>query len=418
MQPFKIGPDFIDPSYHSVVSGRRSRNLDSFMLNKRSLTRIFCRASSDADISIIEGVMGLFDGLNGFRASTYEVARIMDAPVVLVADAWNSSVSLAAQLIGYKSMGHRVAGVILNRVAGESHARICESAIRRYANLKVVGAIPNDGQMTLEERHLGLVPTAEKDRRGEIDRIVQVVAEHVDLDALVKTANSAPPIEYKPSPNYVRTPMLRIGVALDEAFNFYYADALQLLEENGLEIHYFSPLHDNHIPDSCSALYIGGGFPEAHSELLEKNSGMRRSVARAAAQGMPILAECGGMMYLARSLRDMGGRVHKMVGLFELDVEMTHRLTISYILSQAIRDSILLERGRKVRGHEFHRSAATNLPRDASFAYKMVKGEGFGNGMDGIMAYETLATYHHTHLASNPNMALRFASRTKAYSRK
>jgi len=420
VQPFKAGPDFIDPSYHTWICGRASRNLDSYLLGRKRLIELFSRSASKANISIIEGMMGLYDGLRNFRASTAEVARIIDAPVVLVADAWNTSTSLAAQLVGYRMIDRRlkIEGVILNKVAGSAHAKACEEAIRRFAGLRTLGALPYDSGVHLPQRHLGLVPVREKARAAAMRDAVKLVWKNVDLDAVIELARRAPPLQQTTDFHASRciTKKVNVAVAYDESFNFYYRDGLDELVRAGANLKFFSPTHDKELPRETSGLYIGGGFPELHAAELAENSSMRKSIKSAGEQGLPILAECGGMMYLGNTLRTLDEKVFPMVKLFDLDVEMTQKLTLSYVLAESIEGSPLLRRGGRIVGHEFHRSAVTRLAPDVRFAYKIIKGTGFGNGLDGAVVHNTLATYMHTHFSSKPSMAAAFIAKARRFS--
>jgi cobyrinic acid a,c-diamide synthase len=422
VQPFKAGPDFIDPSYHTWICGRASRNLDSYLLSRKKLVKIFARAAAKADISIIEGMMGLFDGLRNFRASTAEVARIIGAPVVLVADAWSTSTSLAAQLVGYRTIDRRlkVVGVILNKVANTAHRKACEEAIKRFAGLRTIGALPYDPSINLPERHLGLVPTREDARKEAMRDIVKLVWENVDLDAVIELATNASPLQYAADLGepQIASKRINVAVAYDESFNFYYQDGLDELVRAGANLEFFSPTHDNDLPADTCGVYIGGGFPEFHAAQLAENSSMRNTIKKVGEQGLPILAECGGMMYLGDTLKSLDGTAFPMVKLFDFSVEMTQKLTLSYVLAESVERSLLLRRGGRVVGHEFHRSVVTQLASDTRFSYRLIRGTGFGNGLDGAVVHNVLATYMHTHFSSKPSMAAAFVTSAKRHSRR
>src|SRR5712691_292676 len=424
VQGFKIGPDFLDTSFHSAVTGRPSRNLDSWMIPREKIPSTFASGCEAADVAIIEGVMGIFDGIDGKSeaASTSEVAKMLKAPVILVIDAYGLAGSAAALVLGYKSLDPklRLSGVILNRVAGDTHAEMCRDAINRYSKVPVLGAIPMNGNIALPERHLGLVPATEMENRTILDRIIDHVESHVDLDRIEDLARSAGqlPVSRKTRARY-RTDRDEtvIAVAKDRAFNFYYQENLDGLSEAGARIEFFSPLEDQVIHENASGLYIGGGYPEVYESGLAANHAMLDSVAKYAYDGMPIYAECGGFMYLTKSIQDLDGVEHRMVGLLDAKTSMVKRLTLSYTLGKATRPNILTRTGNTVRGHEFHFSALKDLPRDAEFAYELKRGIGVGDGRDGWTCYDTLASYMHTSFASDERMAERFVDACAKYSR-
>jgi len=343
--------------------------------------------------------------------------------VILVIDAYGLAGSAAALVLGYKSLDPklRLSGVILNRVAGDTHAEMCRDAIKRHSKVPVLGAIPVNRDIALPERHLGLVPATEMENRTILDRIIDHVESHVDLDRIEDLARSAGqlPVSRKTRARY-RTDRDEtvIAVAKDRAFNFYYQENLDGLSEAGARIEFFSPLEDQVIPENASGLYIGGGYPEVYASGLAANHAMLDSVAKYAEDGMPIYAECGGFMYLTKSIQDLDGVEHRMVGLLDAKTSMVKRLTLSYTLGKATRPNILTRTGNTVRGHEFHFSALKDLPRDAEFAYELKRGIGVGDGRDGWTCYDTLASYMHTSFASDERMAERFVEACSRYSKK
>jgi cobyrinic acid a,c-diamide synthase len=425
VQGFKIGPDFLDTSFHTAVTGRPSRNLDSWMIPRKKIPSIFASGCEGADIAIIEGVMGVFDGIDGKSeaASTSELAKMLNAPVMLVIDAYGLAGSAAALVLGYKSIDPelRLSGVILNRVAGNAHAEMCRDAIKRYSKVPVLGAIPVNRDIALPERHLGLVPASEMENRKVLDRIINHVESHVDLDRIEGLARSAGQLPVPRKPN-IRHEMFgdetMIAVARDRAFNFYYQENLDRLVETGARLQFFSPMGDKGIPEKASGLYIGGGYPEVYGSGLAANHAMLDSVAKYAEDGMPIYAECGGLMYLTKSIQDLDGIEHRMVGLLDAKTSMVKRLTLSYTLARATRPNILTRTGNVVRGHEFHFSALRDLPRDAEFAYELKRGVGISDGNDGWTCYSTLASYMHANFASNDRMAERFVEACTNYSKR
>ncbi len=424
VQPFKAGPDFIDPGLHTAavaapgVSGRRSRNLDTWLLPPTTVLELFARAADGADAAVIEGMMGLYDGVDGRHdaGSTAEVAKLLRAPVVLVVDAAGSVRSAAAVALGFVRFDPdiTIAGVIANRVGGRQHAQWLQDALQT-AGVPLLGVVPWDERMHLPERHLGLVPAVEQPAQGAIDALADAVEGHVDLEALLRAARLAPPLVV-PGP-LVFPPMavaqqVAIGVARDEAFSFYYEDALDLLESRGARVVPFSPLHDRDLP-AVHGFYLGGGFPEVYAGALAENARLRSRVKEAVASGVPVYAECGGMMYLAQSLADGGGREHPMAGVIPVVARMLPRLAaLGYVTLTATTDTVLLRKGETVRGHEFHFSTVTPVG-SVEFGLASEGGRGMADGKDGICTPTLLATYAHVHFASHPAMAERFVEACK-----
>ncbi len=424
VQAFKVGPDYIDPSYHRQATNRYSRNLDSYMLRESQIVESVVRSSADADISVIEGVMGLYDGVSGLsdRGSTASVAKLLKAPVILVLDAWSSARSIAASVLGFSTFdaGVNLAGVILNRVAGEKHAKWCTQAIERNTKVRVLGWLPKSEGVRLQERHLGLIPYTERNTgvEGVVKTLAGFVGEHLDLASIEVIARSAPPLRHREAQERLREDArVRVGLAVDEAFSFYYADAVDLLRRNGAEIIDFSPLHASALPDGLDGIYIGGGFPESFSAQLERNGLMRTSIRKKLEDGMPAFAECGGLMYLTKSIADFSGSRKSMVGIFDSETIMTKKLTLGYTRASARNDSIISKVGESLRGHEYHFSQIQSIPSDASFAYEMTRGNGISDHQEGWQTYNTLGCYSHIHLCSSPRSATRFIQACLGYSR-
>jgi len=416
VQSFKVGPDYIDPSYHTLMTGRTCRNIDTWMVPKKRLIELIEHASERADLQLIEGVMGFYDGISGSddTGSTAQVSRMTKSPCLLILDVSNMSRSAGAIVKGYTQFDRRVniAGVILNKVAGESHTRWCKEAIEGKTGVKVVGAIPIEGGARLRERHLGLIPTAEEHtQRAELEDLVALILPHLDMDKILEIASTATPLLIPK--NYLfkkkKPAKVKIGVAIDEAFNFYYQDALDILANRGASIVTFSPVHDSSMPE-IDGLYIGGGFPEVMPKELERNTLMRHNMKKTAEDGTPIYAECGGLMYLTKRITGFEGKSYKMVGLLECDTVMTRRLTLNYTLAEVVEKNILMRIGNTIRGHEFHHSKLFSVPHDAEFAYRMKIGEGIINGLDGWISGNVLASYMHLHFASNLRIADCFIS--------
>src|SRR6185295_9588241 len=327
VQPFKAGPDFIDPSHHSMVTGRLSRNLDGWMLGEAVNRDIFMRAAAGADLSIVEGMMGLFDGSSPVNeiGSTAELAKQLDAPVLLVIDGSAMARSAAAMVSGYAKFDPaiRVVGVLFNRVSGEGHYRLLKEAVEQETDVVTVGYLRPDPTVTIVERHLGL-STAMEQGTGELyRRLATAAAETIDLDRVEGLAQMCKELPVTASQPVIRKQgrTVRIGVTQDQAFCFYYHDNLELLEAEGAELVRFSPISDRVLPD-VDMLYLGGGYPELHGKALADNVGLRAAIRQFAERGGTIYAECGGMMYLTQAIRDFAGTAHEMVGLFPAEAVM------------------------------------------------------------------------------------------------
>jgi cobyrinic acid a,c-diamide synthase len=406
VQPFKVGPDFIDPSYHTIVTNRKSRNLDVWMMGRQGVLDCFASASEDADIAVVEGVMGLFDGMSGKSdfASTAHMAKILDAPIVLVVDASKGARSIAAIILGFLHFDRklRIAAVILNNVAGQRHASYITEALAGIVKIPVVGILPRNSDIKMEERHLGLVPALELKgvKIQMIARTASYIAECIDLNRVLSLCSitSLPDARDHDFPK--PQARARIAVALDESFNFYYTDNLIALKRRGAQLVFFSPVKDQKLPDGVHGIMLGGGFPEVLADRLEKNRSMVRSIRRAVDEGMPVYGECGGLMYLTRSISGYKGekKSRKMAGIIEADTLMTGRLTLNYTDAEC-NDSIF--GNTHLRGHEFHYSSIENIAKDSRFAYSMRKGKGVTGNQDGfIINGNTLAAYMHLHFAN------------------
>ncbi|MGQ0812241.1 MAG: cobyrinate a,c-diamide synthase [Nitrospiraceae bacterium] len=410
VQPFKAGPDFIDPGHHSAVTGRPSRNLDGWMLGEIVSREIFTRAAADADLSIIEGMMGLFDGSSPVNeiGSTAELAKQLDAPVLLVIDGSAMARSAAAMARGYAQFDPalRVAGVIFNRVGSEGHYRLLKDAIEAETDLVSVGYFSPDPAVTVPDRHLGLITAIEQRSTELYRRLGEAAAKTVDLDRIEALARSAAdlPLPFPPPSKGEGKGGVRVGVAYDPAFCFYYAENLELLEAEGAEVVKFSPLKDQTLPD-VELLYLGGGYPELHAGGLAMNDAMRRAIYAFAERGGTIYAECGGMMYLTQAIRDFDGRVHEMVGLFPAEAVMRKPgLTLGYRTVELAQRCIFGEPGVIARGHEFHYSILE--PRGPlHYACTLTDAQGKSKGQDGLVRGNTLALYTHVHFSSQPEVA-------------
>lgn len=416
VQPFKVGPDYLDPTYHAMATGRASRNLDTWMLNRRRIFELFQRASDGADRAIIEGVMGLFDGRAGTneRGSTAELAKQLKAPIILVVDASGMARSVAALVQGYHRFDPqlRIAGVIVNRVR-ERHFALLREALRRYTDVPALGYLPPEDELAIPERHLGLVPAREDVRMANVcGRMAERIGRSVDLERLVRIANAAPPLASAPWPSVrsAKRTRVSIGVAKDDAFHFYYQDNLDLLRSFGAELVEVSPLRDRRLPQGLDGLYLGGGFPELFAAALAKNLPFRRHLKRAVSTGLPTYAECGGLMYLTERLRDQRGRSHPMVGLLPGEVRMTDRLQhFGYATITPQRDTILARAGDPVKGHEFHYSTWTHEVPSRQAAYTVVNARN-ERRFEGMARGNLLASYIHVHFLANVRWAQGFVT--------
>ncbi len=447
--PFKVGPDYIDPGYHTLAAGRACHNLDAWMLTPERLRALFARRTQEADLALIEGVMGLFDGFSGKEdtGSTAHVARILNAPILLVLDVGAMARSAAAIVRGMRDFDPRVrvAGVILNRVGSEGHARMAKDAIEENVGVPVVGYLLRDEALNLPERHLGLIPTLEltpqldegtsrNQRNGLtstgsamrdqvealqgrwktwLDAAREKIEATVNLDQVVALARSAPPLPAGDDDPFVNTHLTRavVAVARDEAFNFIYEENLDLLRAAGAELAFFSPLHDGALPRGTQALLLSGGFPEVYAAELAANEGMHAEIRRAFRTGLPIYAECGGLMYLTEEIVDVKGARYPMVGILPGRSAMTGRLTLGYRVVRAPGDNWLWRTGETIRGHEFHYSIWEDRPSDLPPAYELMPSEFQPQArVEGACMNNLLASYVHLHFLALPEAAERFVS--------
>lgn len=419
VQPFKVGPDYIDPSYHSAACGWPSRNLDTWMVGEAATIELFRRATSDADVAVVEGVMGLYDGRSGGReqGSTAQLAKLLGLPVLLVIDAGKLARSAGALAIGYRAFDPavQIAGVILNRAASGRHAAVLCDAVEQEAGIPVLGVLPRDEQLALPERYLGLVPVVEGQTVTVFfERARAIVARDVDVERIAtlatiqpdalspSTAGEPAPALFPAAPYPAR---VRIAVAMDRAFSFYYPDNLDLLRAWGAELVPFSPLADAELPCGAGGIYIGGGFPELFAEQLAANRAMRTALRRAAAAGCVVYGECGGLMYLGGTLTDAAGRTHEMTGLLPLNSTMRGgRLTLGYREVRVRADGPLAPAGHRLRGHEFHWSVPDRAPGPTEALYD-VDGEG---RLEGFRHGSVYGSYIHIHFGSDPTLAPAF----------
>jgi len=407
VQPFKVAMDYIDPSYHTWITGRHCRNLDGYLMPAAAVAEIYAHAAQGADISVIEGVRGLYEGYEGDLGSTAQIAKMLQTPVIFVVDARSITRSAAALVKGYMDFdpGVQIKGVILNKVGSERHAEKARAEIERYAGVEVVGVIGRNDSMHLAMRHLGLVPVLEGKTRHDgfeerLDRIREIVEEGLDLDRILELAGEAGPLPEVWPDLYRQSDEgrgVKIGVAMDEAFNFYYRDNLELMELSGAKVVAFSPVHDSALPD-VDGIYIGGGYPEIYARELSENQGMRASLERAHERDLPIFAECGGLMYLTREI-EWDGERREMVGLVPGKVRRGNIRVVSYVHGRLARDCALGPAGAPIMGHEFHHSEML-MDAGAKYAIRLDRGAGIAGGQDGVVEGNLLASYMHIHGAS------------------
>ncbi len=417
VQAYKVGPDYIDTGFHEVAAGRPAQNLDSWLVGNDKLGEIFYSTYGDADIAIIEGVMGLYDGGRGGISSTAEVAKILNAPVILVIDAKSAGTSVAATALGFREYDKDVnlAGVILNRIGSASHEKIITDALADIG-IKCFGAVKRDDEIILPSRHLGLVQAAENNFADVVNKIGEKISAQINLDALITLAEkvSLPFTSYL-LPSTLYPLPAKIGVARDEAFSFYYAESLRELEKLGAELIFFSPLHDEQLP-KVDGLILGGGYPELYAAQLEGNKKIRTEIKRAAENGMPIFAECGGYMYLMNFLTDFDGKIYEMCGVIPNQAVMTDKLqTVGYVEATLDRDCVIGKRGDKLHAHEFHFSTAGD-----NAAGKIFHCEKLRTGAKYFAGYadkNIAASYLHIHFAGCPDAAKNFISACQKFSR-
>lgn len=406
VQPYKVGPDYIDPSHHTAICGRPSRNLDTYMMGTDGVKQTVARTARDADIIVVEGVMGLFDGIDSTEiASSAHVAKTLDLPVILVINVHGMSRSAAALLKGYSEFDPevRIVGVILNQVGSQRHAELIKNSLP--GNIPIIGKIPRRKDIEVPSRHLGLYMAHEKDYNTE--EMAAFIEENVNLDAVLELAESylIPEIE---NTEKIEAE-LKIGVAWDPAFCFYYQDMFDAFRDQGAEVIFFSPMAGE-IPD-VDGIYLGGGYPELYAEILE-NSETTRKLKGLAADGLPIYAECGGLLYLCGTY-EVEDKIYKLADVVPANTRMTNRLkALGYTEARPLDKNFA---SHNIRGHEFHYSL-TECDKDARFAYEMIRGKGIQNSYDGLLEYNTLAGYMHSHPASFP--VDKFVQKCKAYKRK
>ncbi len=424
VRPFKAGPDYLDPTYHALAAGRPAQNLDTWLTPHDRLRAAFAAATAGGDLAIVEGVMGLYDGVEylGEAGSSAELAKLLGLPTILVVDVRAQARSAAATVLGFQRLDPAVplVGVIVNRVGGAAHRAGVKEAIEAVTGLPVLGGLPRLPD-AIPERHLGLVHAGEAGAaaEGRIAAIADAVEDACDLDAILALARGAAPL----GPGVAPPPLVAppgpsptIAYARDEAFSFYYGENLDLLRRAGAEVVPFSPLRDAALPPGTAALYLGGGYPELHAARLAANAPMLAAIRAALAAGLPCYAECGGLMYLTAGLTDRDGEEHALVGALPGRAIMrAQRSHLGYVTIRALVDTPLLRAGEALRGHEFHYSTWEDVPVDLPHAYAAQSRRGGAERLEGYASANLLASYVHLHFWSEPALAGRFVAAARAY---
>jgi cobyrinic acid a,c-diamide synthase len=416
VQSFKVGPDYIDLGYHRMASGRAGHNLDTWLVPESRLTEIFARECAGADVAVIEGVMGLYDGGRKGISSTASIAKALDAPVLLVIDAKSVGASAAATALGFRVYDEdvRLAGVLINRLGSETHEEMIRTAMADI-DMPVFGALRRNTALALPERHLGLTPVEENEAAETVRAIGAQVEARLDIARILELARSAPPLAYVPEVHRDVTASCRIGIARDDAFSFYYAASLAELEGCGAQLVPFSPLHDAEIPD-VDGLIIGGGFPEMFAAQLAANTSMRASIRTAAERGMPIYAECGGYMYLMSHLVDFAGTSHEMAGVFPGTARMTEKLQmVGYVDAVQAMDTVFGAAGLPLHGHEFHFSVEEADVGETARPFIFTKMRNGAQYPAGRIVQRTLGSYLHLHFAGCPAVAASFVEACRTW---
>jgi cobyrinic acid a,c-diamide synthase len=426
IQPFKKGPDYIDPSWLTIAAGRSCRNLDLFLIPKDQLVFSFQRSCERVNFAIVEGAMGLYDGLDS-HGTTAEIARLLNIPVLLVVNTTRMTSSIAPMVTGYQQFQKdvHISGVILNYVSNSRHESKLRNAVEQYCGIPVIGSIPRDEDLRIMERHLGLIPSSESNEAELlVERIGRKLESRLDLDQILEIdqsfkTNFKPTSHDLPSyPSYslpkesngaktrsLRT--IRIGIVCDCAFNFYYPENLEALTHREVELVFINSLKDR-LP-SVDGLYIGGGFPEFFLEDLEKNRELREDIARAIEAGLPVYAECAGLMYLSQKIH-WQGRSYEMVGAIPAEVEVSKKPEgHGYVIAEVMDENPLFPIGLTIRGHEFHHSKVS-IKKGVKFAYRIKRGYGIDGQRDGVLYKNIFAAYTHLHALGTPSWAQAFVS--------
>jgi cobyrinic acid a,c-diamide synthase len=414
VQPFKKGPDYIDPSWLTIATGRSCRNLDPFLIPEDKLIQAFEQACEDTDLALVEGAMGLYDGLDDHK-TTAEIAHLLNLPILLVVNTSRMTGSIAAMVKGYQLFRTdiKIAGVILNYVSGLGHEEKLRNAVEQHCGIPVVGGVPRDADLLIAERHLGLIPAPESEEsKLLVERIGHQLEPCFDIDrilSIARTVKAPPPFPLplgeRDGGRGSQASIAKIGVLRDRVFNFYYPENFEALKKAGAQLLFIDSLTDR-LPE-LDGLYIGGGFPEFFLKELERNDGLRKDIAGTVERGLPVYAECAGLMYLCRSIR-WQGRSYEMAGIISADVELSPKPEgHGYVIAKVVEENGLFPVGFTVRGHEFHHSTLFHL-NGSRFAYQMVRGHGITGREDGILYKNLFASYLHLHALGTPEWAKGF----------
>ncbi len=413
--PFKVGPDFIDPIYHRFATDNPSRNLDTFFMEKEGIIENFARGANNKDIAIIEGVRGLYEGIDpvGEIGSTSHVSKILKSPVIIIINARSLTKSAAAYIKGFQSLDPNVniRGVILNQVRDDIHYRKLTKAIETFTDVEVVGSIER-GAISLTSRHLGLIPLIEREDRKEImDDLGKQIENSVDIDKIIDIANEAEDIEKNEESHLFKVdPELKknnttVGIPFDKAFSFYYTENIEALNENGAKIKFFSPSNHEDFPET-DCYYIGGGYPEIYADIISNNTDFLKGLKSACEDNKPIYGECGGLMVLSKNI-EIKGKKFPMSGIFKQGTSMKDKKQgLSYVIAKPTENHYFLN--SIVKGHEFHYSKMEYMPKNQDFAYRILRGKGIDNGMDGLIKNKCIGSYLHIHTGGAPCWASSF----------
>ena len=428
VQPFKVGPDYIDAGYHTAVANRPSMHLDPWLTSPQAVLEIFETACKDADVAVIEGFMGLFDGItrkvDGAQdfGSTAQIAQILKANVILVLDVTGMRINAATVVHGFKTFNKKVnvKSVILNNIRSQQQAEWMKQTIESTTKVPVFGLIPYNEEIFLPTRLGGLIPIPERaSLKTTLAKLVEYVGNRVDIDKALEVAKNAkelPDIDHQIYPSQPRKKKVKLGMAFDEAFNFYYQANINLLQAYGAETVFFSPIHDKKLPANLDGLYFPGGFPDTFAEQLTKNQTMRKNIKDAVYDEMPVYSEHGGSLYLTESIANMEGSVFPMVGALPGKASMEKKLqALDSTLMETLNDNLLNHRGNIVHGHEYHFSRITDIPKDRKFAFKMRIGKGMNGNHEGWMEHNILALLGHIDFAYNTEFAQNLVKRCEKY---
>lgn len=419
--PFKVGPDFIDPGHHTRIVGTVSRNLDGWMLSKAYNLRCFNRRAKGSDVAVIEGVMGLFDGYDGKTeaGSTAQMAKWLGVPVILIVDAASMARSAAAVVMGFEHFDKQLnyAGVIFNNLGSARHLNYLTDAIRQRIKMPCLGGVIRNDKIAIPQRHLGLVTREDHPLAPEtFDELADIIENSINLDLMIDNLPEIHQTQQLAEESFAPGKKVRIAVARDNAFCFYYQDNFELLEQHGAEIIAFSPLNDGDLPQDIDGLYFGGGYPELFAEQLANNSGLRNRIREKSRSGMPIYAECGGFMYLCEELLDQHGNRYPMTGCFPFATQMFPRLkALGYREITLTSDTVIGNRDLTVRGHEFHYSELTGPAPGYKTVYQISDRSGVDKSPEGYQTSRTLGSYIHLHFGSQPAAAGNFVGNCGNY---